>query len=1039
MVVAMFILHSSNKTENLVEHLVAVLKSAPLASPFAQEVFLIQSQGMERWLSQQLAEHFQVWANFRYLFPGAFFNNLTTQLHENAAEDSRAFDRQFLVWQFDKLLRDLDGDVFQPLQVFLSGDNLELKRYQLAQQLANLYDQYQLLRPDVLDNWQQGHCRDQSDTVAWQCRLWQMLTAEIGPQHRGELWRQSIKLLQQARPAQYARILPERVSVFGINHMPPLLLSYLQALSQHCDVHLYIFNPVQEYWADLPSKHLQKQLADFNGHPLLVSLGQQGREFQQLLLEQAQFHFEPSSFEVSPAASNLQHLQNDILTNQSPDLQLSRDGTISIHSCHSRLREVQVLKNQLLEILEQQPDIALRDIVVMAPDIQCYAPFISAVFADIQHAIADRSLRIVNACLSSLLGFLKLSQSRFGWQSVLDLLEQPVVYRNFGLNQDDMELIRYWISDTQVRWGKSADHLQSLGLPPLAQNTWQAALARLFMGYAVGSEQDFVAGVLPYPDIEGSSSQALGGLNDFLQLLFQASSESQAAHSLLHWHTLLSNYTDRLFSNIDPVERQPLNDLLSELAELAEIHQPAVNLAVVLAWINGRLDESISANGFLRGQLTFCAMLPMRSIPFQVIALLGMNDGEFPRIQRNPGFDLLAQQPRLGDRSRRADDRYQFLEILLSARRKLIITYIGQSQQDNSRLPPSVIVTELLEVLQSAYQLHDLVIDHPLHPFSVRYFDNSRSRLFSYAENDYATACCLNAEPVAQQPWWQGVVPLAESQTIAISDLFDFYRHPQRFFLQQLGVRMPQCAAEPEEREPFQLDGLSRYAIQQQWIAEILQGGDLQLSKLQAQGLWLPGTLGEIVWQREQPKMQDFAEQIRQLGLGPAQPGLVIDLRLGRFHLVGKLEHIYANASLFYRYSKLKGKDLICAWLHHLIINQIQRQNTYLLSQDHSLVFPAELGNEELLLGLLAVYIQGLQRPDGFFTEAAFNYVQQKNTDAALSKVIAQVKEQIDNGYEPDISQLLAGRSLEEVFNNEFADLCQTLIAPAWSAANGNV
>ena len=1033
----MFILHSSNKTENLVEHLAIVLKSAPLSSPFAEELFLIQSQGMERWLSQQLAEHFKVWGNYRYLFPGKFFSTLTENLQADFSDS--AFDRHMLLWRFEALLRNVETDVFKPLQHYLSGENIDLKRYQLAGQLARIFDQYQMLRPDLLEAWRQGRNLYDTDNESWQCSLWQCLTADIGPRHRGELWRQIIRRLKQAVPGEFTQALPERVSVFGINSVPPLLLAYLQALSLHCDVHLYLLNPVQGYWADIPGKRLQAQLAEFEGHPLLIGLGQQGREFQQLLLEQVEFQFEPSSFEAAAKDGNLHRLQNDILANQTPQIKLQTDGSISIHACHSRLREVQVLKNQLLATLESHEDLELRDIVVMAPDIQLYAPFISAVFADIQHAIADRSLRISNASLSALLAFLNLSQSRLGWKSVLDLLEQPLVYCNFGLNEADLELVRYWIADTQVRWGKSAAHKQALGLPPLGQNTWQAALDRLFMGYAIGNDDAFVDEILPYPDIEGSSSQALGGLNDFMQLLFKAGDELQTAKTLAEWQSTLCRYADKLLGKAYSPERQPLNELLTEMEDIGTIHRQPVTLAVILAWLEGRMDECKSGNGFLRGQLTFCSMLPMRSIPFQVIALLGMNDGEFPKIERSPGFDLIARHSRLGDRSRRADDRYQFLEILLSARSHLIITYTGQSMRDNSEIPPSVIVSELLEVMRNCYQLENLVIRHPLHPFNPRYFDNSKPELFSYSQNDQATALRLLAAKNHAAPWWRGSIAVETGEPIAVEELLLFYNHPQRFFLrQQLGIRLPGLEDEAEEREPFALDTLSSYGIQQQWISETLKGKSLPLAKLQAQGRWPAAALGEIEWRRQLPYIEQFVEIINRKALGAARPGLAIDLALGGYRLVGRLEHLYRKGSLLYRYGNLKGKDFVAAWLHHLLINCLEPQSTHLLAKDKNLIFPPEIADKQILASMIETYLLGKQRPDVFFTEAAFCYLQQKKPETALNAVIKHMMDSMVKGYEPEISQLLANRDLTGIFNEEFSRQCQTLLQPAWSGAHGD-
>ncbi len=1031
----MFVLHSSNKTENLLEHLAAVISTAPLSSPFAAEIFLIQSQGMERWLSQQMAGRFNVCGHFKYLFPGKFFSQIAEKLHTELHDPN--FDRHLMLWRFEALLRDLDVEVYQALQQYLVGENRERKRYQLAAQLARIFDQYQMLRPDLLTAWQENRQLYHSEAEIWQAALWRQIVARSGSGHRGQHWLKVIETLSKAGPGQFQAVLPERVSVFGVNSLPPLMLGYLQALSLHCDVHLYLLNPVQAYWADLPGKRLLAQLQAFDGHPLLVRLGQQGREFQQMLLEQVEFAFEPSSFEAGDSQTNLQQLQNDILANQQPQLILPVDASLSIHACHSRLREVQVLKNQLLETLETQTDLDLRDIVVMAPDIQAYAPFISAVFDDIQHAIADRSLKISNTGLDALLRFLQLSQSRFGWQTVLDLLEQPLVYASFGLNQTDLELIRYWLDDTHVRWGKSAADKQAQGLPPLQQNTWQASLERLFMGYAVADDNEFVDGVLPYPNIEGQSAQALGGLNAFLQLLFQASADLASPKTLANWQQCLVDYADKLLLSAEPAERQPLNELLAELTEIAQIHQQDLSLVVIVAWLEGRMDETKSGNGFLRGQLTFCSMLPMRSIPCQVIALLGMNDGEFPKIERHPTFDLLAEHPRLGDRSSRADDRYQFLEILLSARQQLILTYIGQSLRDNSEIPPSPIVSELLEVLSDGYGLKNLVVHHPLHPFSPRYFRGDDPALFSYARHDRDTAQRIRAEKQQPAPWWQCELDAEPIEVIEIAELLSFYQHPQRYFLQQqLGVQLPRLQVDAEEREPFALNTLDDYQIAQQWLDAQLHDRAFSLEKLQAQGRWPAAALGEIAWRQREPLITQFAELIASKNPGEPLPSVAVDLHIGDYRLVGKLGNQYQNAGLIYRFSRLKGRDFIAAWLQHLLINQIKVQATYLLSADEDLLF-APGAQPERLLQMLEVFIQGRRRPDAFFSDAALTYLQQTNPDNALAAVLKQVMESIEKGHEPEMAQLFAHADLNTILNQDFADWCQQWLQPVWSAAHG--
>lgn len=1041
----MFILHSSNKTENLFEHLCLVFENSPLSTPFAKECFLIQSQGMERWLSQQLALRFKAWSNFEFLFPNRFFGDLAKKI--DPTFDNRAFDREQQLWRLDSLLRHPENAELALLQHYLAGENRALKRYQLARQLAQLFDQYQIMRSDMLAEWQAGRMFYGTDSERWQMQLWRQLIQTAGGRHRGTLWLDVIAHLSQAEEGRFSEVLPERISVFGLNTMPPLFLAYLQALSKHCELHLYLLNPAQSYWADLAGKRCRIEEDAPNGHPLLAALGQQGREFQEMLIEQAEFDFEPASFELYDPHSNLQRLQNDILQNDLTGGLLTPDGSICLHACHTRLREVEVLKDQLLAALEQDKTLELRDIVVMAPDIELYEPFINAVFDDIQHAVADRSLRTDSAALAAFSRFLSLTQSRFGWRRVMDLFEQPMIHASFGLAEDDLELIRYWLQENRVRWGISGRHKQEYGLPELNENTWQAALDRLLMGYAVGCEDDFVEGILPYPKIEGSAVQVLGGLCEFMQLLFEARQDFQQAKTLQDWRESLAGYARRLLRSADPVDAQPVYELLEDLDEAAGSgHRDHLELQVILAWLDGTVAERKSSTGFLRGQLTFCSMLPMRSIPFKVIALLGMNDGEFPKIDRPPTFDLMARHFRKGDRSRRADDRYQFLEIVLSARRQLIMTYLGRSISHNQAIPPSTVVSELLEVLERHYQLSGLVTEHPLQPFSRRYFDGG-SGLFSHSGEQCATASLFasRAEPI--MVWWQGAVEReddAEQEpcVIEISDLLAFFRHPQKYFLKrQLDLRFSGIDLADEEREPFAIDGLEKYDIEHAWIEAELNGVALSLKKLQAQGRWLAGAPGELEFARYQRELGRFVGRLREIDPGAALNALPVDLGVGRYRLVGKLANRYERGSLFYRHAELKGKDLLAALLHHLIHNRLAEQTTWLFSRSRDLMLLPEDGNAEQIEAWLDIFNAGTQRPDAFFTEAALAYLLHTDASRSSKSPLEAAREQLAKAlsqpYEPELVRLFGTMADPFVLIGEqFEAHCQELLVPIWLAAN---
>ena len=1023
----MFILHSAANSEDLFGNLVFTIKNQPLKSTFAKELFLIPNQGSERWLSQQLASEFKLWANYQFLQPPQFFKQLSRQIDSRL--NNAAFNHDLMLWQIEALLRNLNDDIYAPLIQYLQDNNVAVKRYQLAVQITRLFENYQLLRPDLFDAWEQGYYLSENNAEHWQRALWLRLAHNTEPPYQADLWQAVINKLNTMTVGELKYRLPERIFIFGINTLPPIQLDYLQALSKHCDIYFYLQNPLPTITS------LQQPVL----HPLIATLGQQGREFQQLLLDRTRFQL----YEIQPTitiTNNLQQLQYDIRFGSQPQ-RLNNDSSINIHACHSRVREVEVLKDRLLETLEQNPDIELRDIVVTAPDIQLYAPFIKSVFESVPHSISGQNLRLSNSTLDAFIRFLQLIDSRFEWQAVVDLLELPVVFSAFDLTEDDLDLIRHWLEETRVRWGKSAQHKKGLGLPELKANTWQAGLERLLMGYAVATEDEFVDDVLPYHQLEGSSAQALGGLNDFVELLFKASAELKQAQTFQDWQNLLHQYAGALFVN--NYETQALYHLLADFNEhLSLMNQQTIELAVIIRYLENAVTEQKSVSGLLRGKLTFTSINTIRGIPFKVIAVLGMNDGDFPGLEQTPTFDLLASNPKLGDPSRRADDRQQFLELIFAAKQQLILSYIGQSQTQNAKIPPSVIMSELLEVLQQDYQLDKLVVHHPLQPFSHRYFDSSNPQLFSYSQTHAETALALSQDKTEPQNWWQGAITANSGEIIELEEMRKFFRHPQRYFMKrQLDVGLQGLENTPEAREPFSINGLDAYNINQSWIETLLQQQDFSLAKLQAQGRWLAGVLGELEFLKQQQAIAHFVLQIQALELGEPLENLAIDINIGEFRLIGKLYNGYEKGSLFYRYAKLKGRDFILALLHHCLVNQHQKQSTYLVAEDELIEFTAELQSPEILETLLNIYLKGLEQPNVLFSDIALDYVKQMDTlqkstrasKPAKDVAIDKLKLALEQSHQMELQKLyLHSEDLTTLLSEEFITFCEQFLYPIW-------
>ena len=1059
----MFYLHISNRTENLIRQLAEVLRSDKRHDPFSPEYFLIQSQGMERMLSQNLAGQFVSWCNYEYMLTTRLFALMADRLGVTSGPED--YSRDKLCWHLENIFRSVNtgNEKFTVLSRYVSSDNNGIKRYQLAQQLANIFDQYQIMRFDMIEGWQKEQLSTDNPAEIYQMELWNMLREIIGhSRHRGLFLRDLIKILE-GNVAQDG-LLPRRLSVFGLHSLPPILLNCLHAMAKHCDVHLYLLSPCEMFFGDQPTRQVQlrKKMPSLANktqsitqemavHPLLVSLCQQGREFQNMLTESITFAKEFTSF-ADPFDTGtpclLHKIQSDLLKGEvsNGSISFKKDDSVTIVSAHSPHREMMILRDRILYWLDNDPHLELKDIVVMAPDIHGYSGLIPAVFHDVPHSIADRNPALANPFFADFLQFLALGSSRFGWSEVLDLLGCEEVYPRFDMCEEDLELLRHWVVSSGVRWGLSGNQKQAMGLPGRDECTWRSGLDRLLMGYAAGGAEE-VGGVLPYPDIEGNMAAPLGGLCLFCELLEEAAEQFSKAHSLTEWAEILAGFAERLFVNVDDDNLTELYGLLTSLEEeYGGSHQEGVSFEVIRSWVQGAFEEKRSSAGFLRGQLTFCSMLPMRSIPFQKVCLLGLNDTVFPKKDFHPPFDLLGVSFVAGDRSRRSDDRYQFLEAILSARGSLYLSYVGQSIRSNDSVPPSVVVSELLELIQ-IYGVEDMVEVHPLHGFSHSYYDGS-SELFSYDNQLLDVASALRKRSEKDDPWWNGTINKQKVESCTVTELISFFSNPQKYFVRNiLGIHPGNNSLSPDEHEPFVLDTLQNYLMEQDLTTATVYDSDQQhflRHRIQTAGQWPLGTPGEISFVNKQKEIQPFTELVKSHTQVGREDDRFIEKMFAGMLITGKLNSFYTNSSLLFRYARLKGKDVLNAWLHHCLsafcLNDARE--TRLLAKDAELVFPADSATEEDLEKLLVLFQIGQNSPSILLVEPAFAYavqnakIEEGGRGNPAAKVEKAIENSLDKGFEPEWELLYRNRSLESLLTQEMFEMCSWFYESIWKRAH---
>jgi exodeoxyribonuclease V gamma subunit len=1009
-------LFTGNRLDLLASALAEVLET-PLASPLNQEVIVVQSKGMERWLSMQLATHFGVCANCRFPFPNAFVYEIFQDILPDLPDFS-IFDPKFSTWKIMNLLPShLDEPGFESLKNYLAGPSGSLKQLQLSWRIAETFDQYILYRPDMIARWEAG------EEDHWQAVVWRDLAKGLEKQHRAGLGKILMEEILSSAPGTFR--LPQRVSIFGISYLPPFHLQIFEGLSRLTEVNLFLLNPCREYWGDISSERDTRRVISRQktpevgpeklflekGNPLLASMGSLGKDFFELLTA---FDYEETTFFRDPENSHLlASIQSDILNlkdraehSNEKTMVSEDDRSIQIHSCHSPMREVEVLYDHLLEMFERNSGLLPKDILVMTPDIETYAPFVQAVFdapedenRRIPYSIADRSMRKESQVVESFLAMLNLWGERLTAPQVLGILESPPVDARFDLTDADLDLIVRWVRDVAIRWGADEQDRLQWSSNAFRENTWRGGLERLLLGYALpGKDENLFGGILPYDRIEGSEAAVLGSFIEFVEQLFHFVASLSISRSLGQWSEHLMNILSSFFLPGEDSKRElhVVRQVISDLGSIQEVSgfgEP-VDIRIIKWCLDKYLEREGFGHGFITGGVTFCSMLPMRSIPFKVICLIGMDVNSYPRQSKAPDFDLIAKHPRPGDRSARNDDRYLFLEAIISAREKLYISTTGQSCQDNSTIPPSVLVSELMDYLDRAFKFphgdgpDSFVIKHRLQPFSPAYFKGDR-RLFTYSDGRLKEAGCILKEKTRPPLLISAALspPEEELRIINITQLCRFYGNPARFLLdKRFGIVLEDKSSLLEETECFELSGLEKYSLEQALVESRLAGRELTglFSSIKAAGKLPHGVPGECAFKSMSQGVEAFARGMEPYLLRQELVPLDIDLHLSGFTITGRIHSIFQQRMVRYRYARLKAKDHLSLWIHHLILNALQKPGHPRKSMIAGLNFgkwfaleyaPVE-NSREVLEHLLHEYWNGLVRPLHFFPETSLKYAQ---------------------------------------------------------------
>lgn len=891
-----------NRLEDLRDLTVGLFKNNPLP-PLVPETLLVQSNGMKHWLEMALADDaaMGICAATHMELPSSFIWRMyRLVLGQALVPVAMPFDKQALVWRLWRLLPEFaKTHQVEALLAYVKDDPLGRQRYQLAQQVADVFDGYQSYRANWLSDWAQGRyvLQHQSESKAmppdqiWQAQLWQLLLQDVMQKQapelasqchsRAEVHSQFMRKLEHAE-SHKPEGLPPRIVVFGISNLPMQVVEALAALGRWSQIILMVQNPCQEYWGHDMDLLAQK-------HSLLSSWGQQGRDYLHALErfdqpENALSVMSKQTFFVDPVEhsrpTRLQKIQSDILKlNAMPSLPEScdDDGSIQMVQAHSAQREVDILHDRLWAWFDENPTWKPNDVMVMVPDMATFASHIQAVFGRFgpQHprfipfSVADTTPRQV-PMVQALEFLLKLPEARVTLTEWLSLFEVSAVRAKFQMTEPDVQTMKDWLQAAAVRWGLNPAHRQKWGVPSsmlnAQQNTWSYGLQRLILGYAAGQAEGVSAwhGVLPLPQVSGLSALKVGYLAQWLEAVSLTLTQLNVEHTPAQWCSVMHDVLLRFFEVDSEADERMLLRLQQELShwqslcDQAGMSEPIPLTVVREHWLSG-LESSGLQQRFFGGGVQFSTLMPMRAIPFKGLCLLGMNDGAYPRQSTPRDFDLMSLHWRAGDRSRREDDRYLFLEAFLSAREKLYISWQGRRSTDNQKMPPSVLVSQLRDTLKSRFTPETSAVLQPLQAFSAKYF-LPQSEFLTYADDwEKAQQYSIVSNTPSVEPESSALAFPAISEW-PLKECMRLLKQPvEVYWRSRLGVQLNGPEEALLEDENFVLDGLGRYSLGRSLLEAPNIDEQLEAEKLLGQ---LPmGAAGQMLLKQQYDAAQKVKER----------------------------------------------------------------------------------------------------------------------------------------------------------------------------------
>ena len=1008
----MFNTYQSKSLRKLADHFSGILetdKDNPLSKPW----IIVQNNEIKEWLSLRIAENHGIAGNFNFIFPSEFLWTLY-RLYKGDIPQVLPSDLNSMHWALFELFSS-DPELLELIPFYNTDTDNPKKRFQLCGQLADIFDQYQVYRPDMMEKWRQRRLVTKEPNERWELSIWNRLNEQWQANmaskelpNRAEAYAELITCLEDQNHSLWSEI-PEDIYVFGLSHLSQPFSKIISRIGKKNNLHLFTLQ-LPEYSS---IDKLSKLIEDW-GKPLV----EQGFLLEQLLNQ-----------EGIPNKSHRLDVNNQ---HDFPELK--------IHSCHNVRREVQVLKDEVLRYLDANPESKASDILIMVPDAEAYSGIIETIFDEDEGEPALPVSRVssinYHSAAYTLASLLELLSSSFKTSAVLQLLNHESIKSKFSISDPDVELIEEWVRDNRIYWGIGEDFN--------TRYSWQKGLNQILAGFSLEPEElDIYKGLVPYSQISSSDEALLmARFSRFVHALKTASGETSKEKKPTEWiefaRVLVDNFLGSEGNESAQIERiRRLFEKLKEQALFTDFRSE-ISFGLVKNWLISQLSSQDSTSGRFGQGITVSSYVPYRSVPFHFIGMLGMNESVFPRKTIRPEFDLIYADPKPGDRILKEDDSYLFLESIQAAQNHLHISYKGQDQHSDSIRLPSILVQQLLDVFNDTHS--DGIIRHSLHPFNKQYFDSGKLRSYSdlnkhlsekmQSEKSIDQVCFINDKHIKLQH--------DRVEQIHLSDLISFFTNPSKYVLRNfLSLSNYSDFIETIDREPFQLDSLDRYKLDHLLFENLRKKKSTNKVKdfVKASALIPEAMQGEKAFEKEVQSISVLLDSL-DIYTKAEERSEELSIECNGIQLYGTVHGLFDDLLVSYRVGKRRAEHEVGHWIKHLILlySGYDINKSLYFSKDGIDVNVLEINSADIFENPIDNYLEWFMNEDpalkkaAFFPQTSKAYAEAifegKEAEEAVKKANSKWKADRYNSYaeETDYFNSLVWRGYDPVDSNSFKE-----------------